>query len=250
MSIPKIIHYCWFGEKDMPDLVKKCIKSWKKILPDYEFKLWNEENFDINSTKWTKVAYKNKKYAFVSDYVRLCALLEFGGIYLDTDIRVKNSFNNLLNKDAFMGFECKDVLSAGVIGCHPNNEFIEECLEYYKNTRFDEENLNNNINAIMITNKLVRYGLKLDNSKQVVKNIHIYPKTYFNPMDFFGNWDKSDETYCIHLYSGSWLPDEDYKRLARRKKLWWKIGKSIYIKIENIKFINSIHKVLKKKDLV
>ena len=96
VSIPKIIHYCWFGEKDMPDLVKKCIKSWKKILPDYEFKLWNEENFDINSTKWTKVAYKNKKYAFVSDYVRLCALLEFGGIYLDTDIRVKNSFNNLI----------------------------------------------------------------------------------------------------------------------------------------------------------
>ncbi len=87
--IPKIIHYCWFGGKEMPPLVQKCIKSWKEHLPDYEFKLWNEENFDINSSEWCKGAYENKKYAFVADYVRLIALYKNGGIYLDTDEKME-----------------------------------------------------------------------------------------------------------------------------------------------------------------
>lgn len=110
--IPKIIHYCWFGGSEMPLLVQKCVKSWKEHLPDYEFKLWNEESFDINSSEWCKGAYKNKKYAFVADYVRLKTLYEYGGVYLDTDEKMEKSLNPFVEKDAaFMGFEDGKVLS-------------------------------------------------------------------------------------------------------------------------------------------
>lgn len=95
LTIPKTIHYCWFGKNDLPPLVKKCIKSWHKYLPDYEFKLWDEQSFDITSNKWCQEAYKQKKYAFVADYVRLKVLYEQGGIYLDTDIQLYKRFESL-----------------------------------------------------------------------------------------------------------------------------------------------------------
>lgn len=111
LTIPKTIHYCWFGKNDLPPLVKKCIKSWHKYLPDYEFKLWDEQSFDITSNKWCQEAYKQKKYAFVADYVRLKVLYEQGGIYLDTDIQLYKSLNPFLSNEAFMGFERDEILS-------------------------------------------------------------------------------------------------------------------------------------------
>ena len=102
--IPKIIHYCWFGRGEMPKLIKKCIKSWKKFCPDYKIMLWNEDSFDINSTIWTKQAYEAKKYAFVADYVRLYALYNHGGIYLDTDQQLIKKIDCFTEHKAFMGF--------------------------------------------------------------------------------------------------------------------------------------------------
>lgn len=229
--IPKIIHYCWFGRNEMPTLVQKCIKSWKEHLPDYEFKLWNEEAFNINSNEWCRGAYENKKYAFVADYVRLIVLYEHGGIYLDTDEKMEKSLNPFVEKDvAFMGFEDGKVLSMGVTGFPPKHHLIAELLEYY-NQPFSMDIIRTNVsNAVAATNYLVkRYGLKTNNNEQIIENIHIYPRTYFNAMDFFGNWDRSSNTTTVHLYMGSWLPDTERYKLNRRKTLYWRVGKWIWV---------------------
>lgn len=235
-KIPKIIHYCWFGEKDMPELVVKCIESWKKILPDYEFMLWNESSFDINSTLWTKGAYTAKKYAFVADYVRLIKLYEFGGIYLDTDIEVKKSFNCLLHQNAFIGFECDNVLSAGVIGVCKGNLIIKSFLNYYNQPFKEEETIGKNIsNAVMMTEYLKEnYGLKLDNSEQNIAGFHVYPKTYFNPRDFWGNCDFSNNTFCIHLYMGSWLSEKEQIKLARRRNPIYLLIRKWYLRFKRL----------------
>ena len=231
--IPKIIHYCWFGGKEMPPLVQKCIKSWKEHLPDYEFKLWNEENFHINSSEWCKGAYENKKYAFVADYVRLIALYKNGGIYLDTDEKMEKSLNPFVEKDiAFMGFEDGKVLSMGVMGFPPKHHIIAELLEYYNQPFSMDIITQNTSNVVIVTNYLAeKYRLKTDNSEQLIGDVHIYPRTYFNAMDFFGNWDKTSNTTTVHLYMGSWLPDEAKQKLDRRKKWYWKLSKWIWVHI-------------------
>ena len=103
--IPKIIHYCWFGRNPLPPLALECIASWRKFLPDYEIKEWNEDNFDVNSIPYTAEAYRQKKYAYVSDYARFCILYQYGGIYFDTDVEVIKPLNDIIAKGNFMGFE-------------------------------------------------------------------------------------------------------------------------------------------------
>lgn len=251
IPIPKIIHYCWFGNKDLPLLVKKCIKSWKKHLPEYEFKLWNEETFDINSNEWCKEAYKYKKFAFVADYVRLHVLYQYGGIYLDTDIKMYKTLNPFLSNYAFMGFERNEVLSMGVMGFHKYNPIIKELLEYYN--RPFQLNIISQLesNANVTTQYLAtHYGLTRDNKEQIIKDIHIYPKTYFNPMDYFGNWDKSENTVCCHLYMGSWLPDEEKRKLKFRKTPLFKIGKYIWKQLENVPLIYKFRTYLRNKNII
>lgn len=250
-QIPKIIHYCWFGNNEFPPLVKKCIKSWKKYLPEYEFKLWNEETFDISSNNWCKDAYTHKKYAFVADYVRLKVLYQYGGIYLDTDIIMYKTLNPFLTNYAFMGFERNDVLSMGVMGFHKNNNIIRELLSYYDQP-FNLEIISKlESNANVTTAYLAKhYGLSRDNKDQIVENIHIYPKTYFNPMDYFGNWDKSNNTVCCHLYMGSWLPADEQRKLKLRKTVFFKICKILWVKFKNIPIINKARGYLKNKDII
>lgn len=249
--IPKVIHYCWFGNKELPQLVKNCIKSWKKHLPEYEFKLWNEETFDINSNEWCKEAYKHKKFAFVADYVRLQVLYQYGGIYLDTDIKMYKTLNPFLSNHAFMGFERDEVLSMGVMGFHKNNPIIKELLEYY-NRPFQLDIISQlESNANVTTSYLAsHYGLTRDNKEQIIGDIHIYPKTYFNPMDYFGNWDKSENTICCHLYMGSWLPDEEKRKLKFRKTPLFKIGKYMWKQSQNIPLINKFRAYLRKKNII
>lgn len=207
--IPKVIHYCWMSEEKFPELVEKCIDSWKRVLPDYKIKEWNSQNFDFKQNKYCCEAYKNKKWAFVSDYVRLKVLYDEGGIYLDSDIEVFKSFNDLLQEKAFTGFENCNAIGPWIIGSEPNNPLILELLKEYNDRSFilEDKSLDLTPNPVIITPILVKNGLKLNGKTQNLKNITIYSKKYFCPKDFStGTIELSKENYCIHYFNGGWLP--------------------------------------------
>ena len=129
--IPKIIHYCWFGRGPMPQTALDCIESWHKYMPDWEYKLWNEDNFDVNCNQYVREAYEARKFAFVSDYVRLVALRDFGGLYMDVDFLVRKPFDDLLLYKAFAGFEGskRNPVMMGVIASEPDGKWVKEQLE-------------------------------------------------------------------------------------------------------------------------
>ena len=135
----QIIHYCWFGGKEKPEIVKRCINSWKKHLAEYEIIEWNENNFDINCNSYVREAYESGKFAFVSDYVRVHALYNFGGIYLDTDVEVFKSFNDILHHDSFWGFEQENYIATSTIGAAKGNKLIKMFLDSYKEKSFIKE---------------------------------------------------------------------------------------------------------------
>lgn len=208
--IPKIIHYCWFGGGEKPPIVKKCINSWKIHLADYEIIEWNEENFNMNSNPYVSEAYKLKKFAFVSDFVRVHALFNQGGIYLDTDVEVFKSFDDLLHHNSFWGFEQGDYVATSTIGAVEKNQLIERFLNSYTNRSFLKENgkFDDSTNVSLVTNILEDMGLKRNGEYQEIENIGVfYPQTYFSPYDYINCRSlRNDKTYSIHYYHKSWLP--------------------------------------------
>lgn len=234
MSIPKIIHYCWFGRSEKDDLTKKYINTWKKILPDYEFKEWNESNFNININKYVFEAYNNKKWAFVSDYVRIWALYNQGGIYLDTDVEVIKNFEDLLESDLFFGLEQKGRVSTAVIGAKRKNNFLKDILNYYDTIRFEVNGvLNQTPNTIIISEMLYNKGLDKEQQENCIidNSIYIYSQEYFSPKDPLTNViNRSNNTYAIHYFSASW---QGYKY---KIKLFIK---RIFIRFVNLKGINN-----------
>jgi hypothetical protein len=210
LKIPKIIHYCWFGRKEKPDIVKKCMKSWKQHLPEYQIIEWNETNFDLDANPYVKEAYHSGKYAFVSDYVRVFALYYYGGIYLDTDVEVCKSFNDLLDQPSFWGFEQENYIATSTIGSEKGNELVKEFLDSYNGKKFLCENgkFNDLTNVAVITRMLEKFGLKSDGNYQIIQGLGvIYPQTYFSPYDYINcRTFISDSTYTIHHFYKSWLP--------------------------------------------
>lgn len=210
-KISKKIHYCWFGKGEKSKLMKKCIKSWKRYLPDYEIIEWNEDNYDFLSNDFCREAYENKKWAFVSDYARLDILYKNGGIYMDTDVEIIKNIDELLLDEAFIGFENKDYLSTAVIGAQKENLWIKEVLEYYRNRRFIKQNGEMDLipNPVIITGiTCEKYNLKIDNSSQNLNSIlRVYPKEYFSPKNVDRTSDISLKTYAIHHFNGSWLDE-------------------------------------------
>ncbi len=208
-KIPKVIHYCWFGRGEKNESIQKCIEGWRKKLPDYEIKEWNEENFDININNYVQEAYDKGKYAFVSDYVRLFALYNYGGIYLDTDVEVLKNFDKMLNLNAFIGFEDRELLSTATIGSKKNNIFIKEWLESYSGKKFIVNGKAKEItNVRQVTNLLLLHGLSQNNKKQSLynDNITIFPIEYFSPLKIGGKRPKvTSKTITIHWFDGSWL---------------------------------------------
>lgn len=208
--IPKKIHYCWFGNGDKPQVVNKCIESWSKNLDGYEIVEWNENNFDINCNEYVKQAYEAKKYAFVSDYARVYALYNYGGIYLDTDVEIFKSFDDLLNNDSFWGFEQENYIATSTIGAKKGNKIIKRFLDSYENKSFINEDgtFDDLTNVAIITEILKEYGLKQDGEYQKIDGLAtFYPQTYFSPYDYI-NCRKfiTDNTYCMHHFYKSWLP--------------------------------------------
>lgn len=208
--IPKIIHYCWFGRGEKPELAKKCIKSWRKYCPDYEIKEWNEDNFDLDLYPYAREAYDNRKFAFVTDVVRLYALYHEGGVYMDTDVEVLTSLNPYLKHTAFSGFEDEIYVPTGIMASEKGGVWVKENLDYYNNLHFvkDDGGFDLTTNVITITNYMVKRGLRQDNTYQDFPNlITMYPKDYFCPKSYVdGKIYKTDNTVCIHHFAGSWLP--------------------------------------------
>ena len=164
-KIPKIIHYCWFGGKDKPEVIKKYINSWKEKLRDYEIKEWNESNFDISSNIFVKQAYESGKYAFVSDYVRVYALYNYGGIYMDTDVEVKQPFSDeILGNDSFWGFEEKNYIATSTIGTKKGNKLIKRFLDSYDGKEFIKEDgeIDTLTNVAIVSNIIEGIGIRLD----------------------------------------------------------------------------------------
>lgn len=218
-SIPKVIHYCWFGGNPLPELALRCIESWKKYFPDYEIKEWNETNFDVNIIPYTAQAYKTKKYAFVSDYARFWILYKYGGLYFDTDVEVVKNMDDIISKGSFMG--CENWAQPGIVsglglGVNPGLDLIGEILDHYKTLSFLDKNGNPNLETIVeITTKLLcKYGLQNVNEIQNVRGVNIYPKDYFCPIDMITEKLKiSSRTVSIHWYMGSWVEHRQWRNI-------------------------------------
>ena len=180
--IPKIIHYCWFGRGQMPALAIKCIESWKKFLPDYEIKEWNEDNFDLDMYPYVREAYDNRKFAFVTDVVRLHALYTEGGVYMDTDVEVLKSLDPFLHHTSFSGFEDDVHIPTGIMASVKGGKWAKENLAYYDNHHFIKEDgsMDLTTNVITLTNYMLPLGLKQNNTYQDFPNlITFYPKDIF-----------------------------------------------------------------------
>lgn len=221
-KIPKIIHYCWFGRSEKAEVIMKCIDSWKKYLPDYEIIEWNEDTFDINCNKYVKEAYESKKYAFVSDYVRVYALYNMGGIYLDTDTEVFKSLDDFLDEDSFWGFEEKNYIATSTIGAKKGNILIKIFLDFYDGKSFNEisKNIETSTNVQIVTNIFKGLGFEMNGQKQTIKDIGtIYPQEYFSPYDYINYYDKKTQnTYTKHHFYKSWISPKD--RLKSNIKKW------------------------------
>lgn len=206
--IPKTIHYCWFGRGEMPQLAKDCIASWHEQMPDFEYKLWNEDNFDIESVPYVKEAYEAKIFAFVSDYVRLWALCNEGGLYLDTDVKVFKPFDELLQYKAFAGFEGSKHLPVGtcVMASEVHGEWVTEMLEAYRGRHYlmPDGSVDMTSNVQLITGIMAAKGFRQDGTEQEYKDLHVFPVEYFCPRQTTGEYFRTEKTFCDHLGVGSW----------------------------------------------
>ena len=209
--IPKVIHYCWFGGKPLPELAQKCIASWRKYLPDYEIKEWNESNFDVHIIPYTKEAYAASKFAFVSDYARFWILYNYGGVYFDTDVEIIKDLRTILDKGAFMGCEKeiqvnnKSITVAPGLGLavEEGHPIYKDLLNLYSQLHFSTENMKTIVEYT--TELLQEKGLQNINEEQKIEGIMVYPKAYFNPYNFdTGRFEIKPETYSIHHYAASW----------------------------------------------
>lgn len=204
----KVLHYCWFGRGDLPAVVQKCMETWKVQCPDYRVVRWDEDSFDITSHPYVKHAYEARKFAFVSDYVRLWALVEHGGIYLDTDVEVLKPLDDLLELPAFSGFERPDVVPTAIMGSEKGHHAMVDLLHYYDGRSFLDERGQPDLtpNVVPITDYYVSHGLVLNNTFQVVQDTTFYPKSVFCPKDYgTGKIELAPESRTIHHFAGSWL---------------------------------------------
>lgn len=240
-SIPKTIHYCWFGKGEKNEKIKYCMNTWRKYLKGYNFKEWNEENFDINSNIYCKQAYENGKWAFVSDYVRLYALVNEGGIYLDTDVEITNNLDDFLKEKSFMGYHSDNSIPSALMGCEKGNSVFNMLLMYYNDKNFILQNgkMDETTNIDIITKLIVdKYEINLDNKLKKIDDLTIYPKEYFTQQD------EKVKNYSIHHFNASWIS----KEMAMSQVYAYKHNYNLSLKwIESLLDNNQIFKYIKNK---
>jgi alpha-N-acetylglucosamine transferase len=215
--IPKIIHLCWLSGDPYPTKIAKCLASWKKYLPDYEVMLWDTNRFDLESSIWVKQAFEKKKYAFAADYIRFYALYNYGGIYLDSDVEVLKSFDDLLDLPYFIGAEKAQTPEAAIIGAEKGCDWIKQCLDYYENRCFIKEDGSLDIKKLpeIMVEQISKFKLlrvlslndslnirKLDMQNEVLE----FNDAFFSPKVFDSREvEITPYTYAIHHYQNSWF---------------------------------------------
>lgn len=230
--IPKTIHYCWFGGAKLPALAKKCIKSWKKYCKDYEIVRWDETNFDISTAPlYVRQAYEFKKWAFVTDYVRLKVVYENGGIYFDSDVQVVKNFDEFLVYNSFFGFQDNTRINTGLgFGAEKNSGILRELMNQYERIPFV---LSNGIYDLLDcptrnTDVFLNHGLKQDGTNQLLeKKIKVFAQDYFCPISYDTlKKNITTNTHSIHWFEASWHTKEEkdshknkIKENEKRKKL-------------------------------
>ncbi|MEG1857642.1 MAG: glycosyltransferase [Pseudoflavonifractor sp.] len=224
--IPKIIHYCWFGGKPLPESAEVCIASWRRFCPDYQIKQWDETNFDVTAHPYTKRAYEAQKWAFVTDYVRLCALYDEGGIYLDTDVELVRCWDDLLDCSGFIGFEKSGVPRKRVntgqgFGAEPGLAALGAIKTQYEQAEFRfEGGAQMKTTLDFFTDYLEAQGLRCEDRLQQAGGFTVYPTDYFCPKDGnYGAITLTPNTHSIHHFDASWFGAREQKVLLRGKKL-------------------------------
>ncbi|MCQ2740442.1 MAG: glycosyl transferase [bacterium] len=228
--IPKIIHYGWFGGGPLPVSVQKCIESWQRAMPDYKIMCWNESNFDISMYPYAQEALEAKKYAFVSDVVRLYALYTVGGVYMDTDVETLKSFDPFLQHEFVSGFETETYVHTGMMAARAGHPWVKELLDQYITRRFTIDGRYNQLtNTQVITAYMVTKGLVRNNEYQVLSSVGdggtisatFYPSKFFCPKDYTtGVIHLTPETVCIHHFAGTWINRSFISVVRHGVKLW------------------------------
>lgn len=215
--IPKILHLCWLSGNPYPTKIAKCIASWKKYLPDYEIMIWDTKRFNLEDSLWVKQAFENKKYAFAADYIRFYALYHHGGIYLDSDVEVLKSFDDLLHLPYFMGAEKAGTIEAAILGAEKGERWVKDCLDYYTNRPFIKQDGSMDIRKLPeimveeIQKKMPMHYLSDTNLKEIEKldfkkEVIVMPDEYFSPKVFDSREVLiTPNTYTIHHYQNSWF---------------------------------------------
>lgn len=218
--IPKKIHYCWFGRGEKPKLAKRCIASWKKYCPDYEIIEWNEDNFDLSQNQYLDMCYRQKKYAFLSDYIRLLVIEQYGGIYFDTDVEICRSIDFLRTNTSYIGFETSEYVNTGLgFGSVPHGLMVQMLLKEYEPLLSGDKGT---IGCpILNTKALIPLGLICNGSFQKLgDSIAVYPCDWFNPYDdATGILSKTENTVSIHWFSKSWMSKKTVFRSYLSKPL-------------------------------
>lgn len=231
MSIPKKIHYCWFGRGSLPKSAERCIESWKRFCPGFEIICHNEDNFGLTENLYASEAYKAEKWAFVSDYARLKVIYDIGGIYLDTDVELLKPLEPLLATNGYMGFEHGDAVATGLgFAAEPGDRIVGEMLKDYENIHFVQPDGTLDLTPCpkRNTETLKRLGMKIENEKQIFMGMTFLPSDYLCPMDYYtGKIEITENTYSIHHYSASWTSKVS-KRTTRIKRI---IGTKNYDKL-------------------
>lgn len=240
--IPKTIHLCWLSGDEYPADIKLYLSTWKEKLPDYEIKVWSKDIFDVSSVRWVKEAFEAKKYAFAADYIRFWCLYNYGGIYLDSDVEVLQSFDAFLGCKSFIGFEYLNIPEAAVIGAEKGCAWIKNCLDWYEGKSFfyDDGNIKNDVCP-----RLVQLGLEKSLGRAVfdtgriqsLDGITLYPYTYFSPKNYFtGRVKIKKETVCIHRFASAWGPN--------KKRKWTLVAHAICIALIGKKLHDRLYRLI------